>query len=103
MDITADILLMLAAFSLRTLFIKKAIVYGQAGVAIYPEDHRFREILAYALLLDGKVDEAATVAEEAQRDTRNLAYLKARIAMLGNYSLAERQSALRAYLSKVSG
>ena len=100
MDITADILLMLAAFSLKTQFIAKAAIYGRVGMALFPEDYRFREVLAYALLLDGKHEEATAVIDETQQDTRNIAYLKARLLMLGNHTMAERQNALRAYLDR---
>lgn len=100
MDITADILLMLSAFSLKTHFVAKAAIYGRAGVALYPEDHRFREILAYALLLENRLEEAASVIGEAHRETRNLAFLNARLLMLGDHSMAERQDALKTYLRK---
>jgi len=99
MDIAAEILLMLTAFSLKTQFVTKAIIYGRAGMALYPEDHRFREMLGYALLLDGKPQEAAEVVGETPHDTCNLAYLKSRFFMLGDYSTAERQEALRTYLN----
>lgn len=99
MDIAAEILLMLTAFSLKTQFITKAVIYGRAGAALYPEDHRFREMLGYALLLDGKLQEAAAVVGEGPHDTCNLAYLKSRLLMLGDHSTAERQEALRTYLN----
>jgi len=98
MDITADTLAMLAAFSLKAQFVAKAATYARAGRALYPDDHRFVELLGYALLLDGKADEAAPVIGEARRETRNIAYLKASLSMLGDGPAAERQNALRAYL-----
>ncbi|WP_173932905.1 hypothetical protein [Chelativorans sp. Marseille-P2723] len=98
MGITADVLLMLTAFSLKTKFFAKAIIYGRAGVALYPEDNRFREALAYGLLLEGETEEAAAVVSTIHRQTRNLAYLKAQLAMNEGHSEPERQEALRTYL-----
>jgi len=101
MNVTADILLMLAAFSLKAQFIAKAVIYGRAGLALFPEDRRFREVLAYALFLAGELENSAAVAGEARRDTRNFAYVRARLAMLSGCSGAEGQSAIRAYLGKM--
>ncbi len=98
MDITADILAMLAAFSLKTHFVAKAEVYARAGRVLYPDDHRFIELLGYALLLDGNADGAAFVINEVHRKTRNIAYLKTCLAMQRDAPVVERQNALRAYL-----
>jgi len=101
MNITADILLMLAAFSLKAQFTSKAVIYGRAGLALFPEDRRFREILAYALLLGGDLEGPASVLGEERRETRNLAYLEACLTILRGSAAAEGQTAIRAYLRKL--
>lgn len=100
MKITADILLMLAAFSVKAQFFAKAVIYGRAGLVLFPEDHRFKELLAYALLLDGQLQEAAAVVGEPLHETPNLAFLKSRLAMLRDCPTSERQEALRNFLNR---
>ncbi|MCY1740486.1 hypothetical protein [Ensifer sp. SL37] len=98
MDPAADILFMLSSFNLRVQFVRKALLYGRAGVTLFPQDIRFSEVYACALLLDGQIDEAATVLAAGGEVTRNMSYLRARVMLQENPSLNNAQVALRAYL-----
>jgi len=101
MSISADILLMLAAFSLKAQFTAKAVIYSRAGSMLFPEDHRFKEILAYGLLLTEEFEEAESVIGQAQIESRNLAFLKTRLALLNGHMDSEGRNAIRTYLDRL--
>ena len=94
----ADVLFLLATFSIRTNLLDKAEIYGRAGHHLFPDDLRLIEVYAYALLLKGDVTGAETVLQATPTATRNLAFLRARVAMLAGRPIEEQRAGLRAYL-----
>lgn len=98
MFLAADVLLLLSSFSIRTQFIVKAVQYGRAGVVLFPDDLRLREIYAYALCLDGSFDEAAEIIGPVTQSTPNVEFLKLRLAFHGDRAANERSAAIRSYL-----
>ncbi|WP_420963879.1 hypothetical protein [Brucella sp. IR073] len=97
-DLAADVLLMLSSFALRTQFLDKAIFYGRIGVELYPEDVRLREAYAYALLLDGKTNEAADALREQTLNSRNIAFLRMKLLMQDEKPPGECRNAISTYL-----
>ncbi|TPW28851.1 hypothetical protein FJU08_16105 [Martelella alba] len=91
-----NLLLMLTAISLRCGFVQKAIVYGRAGQMLFPDEYRFLEMHAYGLLLDGRLDDLEELLAGIHLETRNLAYLRARLAIACG-DVDEAASQLRAY------
>lgn len=94
----ADVLFLLATFSIRTNLLDKAEVYSKAGHQLFPDDHRLIEVLAYVSLLKGDINAAEVTVQSTTAQTRNIAFLRARIAMLTGLPVAEQQANLRAYL-----
>lgn len=98
MRLAADILLLLSSFSIRTQFLAKAVQYGRAGVSMFPDDVRLRELYAYALYLEGRNKEAIEVIRPVTQPTPNVEFLKARLAFCDKQSASERSAAIRSYL-----
>ena len=98
MNLAADTLLLLCSLSVQMQFISKAILYGRVGVYLFPDDVRLREIYAYSLLLDGKIEEASHIVSEMSEETRNIAYLKSRIGLLEPDDISNAREQLRLYL-----
>lgn len=97
MSIVSDTLYVLSALSLRGQFVEKALIYGKTGIALFPQDVRLFETYAYALLLSGQDEEAARVLNNAPDQTRNIAYLKARTALIVGAAPKSREF-VRSYL-----
>ena len=98
MNLAADTLFVLCSFSVRMHFISKAIIYGRAGIHLFPDDVRLHEIYAHALLLDGRAEEASHILSKVQEPTRNTAYLNARISLQDTNNELSAQDQLRLYL-----
>jgi hypothetical protein len=96
----ADTLFLLAAFSIRTGQIEKAVQYSNAGCILFPTDHRLIEMQAYALLLQERFEEAEHVLSLTEQSTPNLDYLRSRTAIILNMPKSECQARLRRYLSQ---
>lgn len=97
MSVVSDTLYILSAISLRGQFVEKALIYGKAGIALFPQDVRLFETYAYALLLSGRDEEAASVLNSAPEQTRNVVYLKARTALTAG-AVPKSRDFLRSYL-----
>ncbi len=95
----ADILFLLATFSLRTGQIGKAMTYTSIGRALFPDDSRLIELHAYALMLHEQYDEAEALLGSTTASTSNLEFLRSRTAILLDLPKEERQSRLRRYLA----
>lgn len=95
----ADTLFLLATFSIRTGQIDKAMHYAGAGCALFPADPRQIEAQAYALLLQGRFEEAEQILSMTDASTRNLEYLRSRTSIILDMPKAERQARMRRYLA----
>lgn len=95
----ADMLYLLSTFSIRTNMIEKAVIYASAGHKLFPEDHRLLEIYVYAHILKGNFSEASETLAQSETSTRNLEFLRGRVAILVELPLEERRSRLRKYLA----
>ena len=95
----ADILFLLATFSLRTGQIGKAITYTSIGRELFPDDQRLIEAHAYALMLHEQYQDADALLATTTASTRNLEFLRSRTAILLDLPKDERQRRLRRYLA----
>ncbi|MBC8719579.1 hypothetical protein [Ochrobactrum sp. Marseille-Q0166] len=93
-----DIFYLLSSLSLRANFHRKALSYGAASVALFPEETRHYENYAYALLLTGQIQEASSVVAKAPALSANLHYLKSRIAIVLS-DKSDGQKNLQKYLT----
>ncbi|WP_273795103.1 hypothetical protein [Brucella intermedia] len=100
MSVTADVLLVLSSLALRMQFLRKAICYARIGVSLFPDDIRLREIYAFALLLDGNMEEAEQVIDAVETESRNIAYLRVQTSMQIVSGSHEKRDAIRTYLRR---
>lgn len=97
----ADVLYLLATFSVRSGFLEKATVYASAGRKLFPSDPRQHELYAYSLMLRKNYPEAQAAVQDTDLSTPNLEYLRSRIAILQDKPKGEIQTCLRRYLTAV--
>jgi hypothetical protein len=95
----ADILYLLASFSLRSGQIGKAMTYTRIGRELFPDDSRLIEIHAYTLMLHEQYEEAEDLLSGTNASTINLEFLRSRTAILLDLPKDERQRRLRRYLA----
>lgn len=95
----ADVLYLMATFSVRTAYVDKAEVYARIGYELYPNDRRIVEIYAYVLLLRQEFDEVDAVLSQQDFSTPNLEFLKSRLFMLTSRSKEDTREQLRKYLA----
>lgn len=96
---TADVLYLLSSFSARSGFVEKAAAYADAGHQLFPRDSRHLEVKAYMLVLQQQYAEADQLLEDSDLSSKNLEYLRARVAMLRSKPTDQIQHILRKYLA----
>lgn len=94
----ADVLYLLATFSIRTNFLDKALIYAKSGYQLFSADSRMVEIYAYTLLLKGDYVTADEVLQSTTKTSRNLLFLRTRTAIVLGRPENEIQATIRAYL-----
>lgn len=95
----ADVLYLLATYSVRSGFVEKASAYAEVGTRLFPHDLRLLEIYVHLLILGRHYDEAEKVLGATTFSSRNLEYLRSRVAILTSRPQSVIQSSLRRYLS----
>ncbi|MEO0624502.1 MAG: hypothetical protein AAF183_20130 [Pseudomonadota bacterium] len=95
----ADILYLLATYSVRSGFLDKASAYAEVGIRLFPRDQRLLEIHIYLLVLCRHYAEAEQALAATRLSSRNLEYLRSRVAMLTSQPQSVVQACLRRYLA----
>ncbi len=95
----SELLLLLGNFSIRVGQLQKAELYLRVGCHLFQGDTRHMELYAYALFLGQKYAEALNILENIQLETKNVAFLRARIALVQPDQEGQAQKHLRRYLA----
>ena len=95
----ADLLCILTMFSIRADFHEKALRYSRTGYSLFPEDIRFLELYAYALILSEDYSTADQILANAKGSTCNTALLQSRVAVMLGLSKDEKRSRITRFLN----
>lgn len=97
MNTAEKTLLVLTSCSLRANFIQKAQLYAECGLKLFPDSTELREFFGLTLLHAREFDNLQYLLEDTDLNTRNLAYLRLRLAIFGRE--ANQVDLARAYLN----
>jgi hypothetical protein len=96
---SADLLCILIMFSIRADFYKKSLTYAKAGYLLFPEDIRFTELYAYALVLSEEYEAAEGILAKAEFNTCNIAFLRGRVSVMLELPTMEKRSRISGFLN----
>lgn len=99
---TADILLLLASYSVRVSMFDKALAYSEVAHILFPDDSAILELHVYALFCVGRYEDALARLAPCEAQSPNLSYLRARLAIMTSASDTEIGEHLRSYLKQAS-
>ena len=99
MNKVADILFLLATFSLRASYLEKAEIYARAARTLFPNDLRIAEVFALVLITRGDLDAAADVLEDSTLDSANAHYLRTRLSLMSGKPKEDVLVPMNRYLS----
>ncbi len=94
----ADLLCVLTMFSIRAAFYRKALLYAHCGYLLFPEDTRFIELYAYALILSEDYASAEDILSSTAASSVNLEYLRGRVAIMLEMPSTDQTARIRRFL-----
>ncbi|WP_298966462.1 hypothetical protein [uncultured Roseibium sp.] len=97
MTTVEKVLVLLASHCLRAHFVDKALLYAKCGYQLFPDRTELLELYGLALLFKGDYDTLTDLISRASAPSRNLDYLKARLAILQGD--ANSANLVRSYLA----
>lgn len=96
---SADLLCILIMFSIRANFYEKAMRYAECAFALFPEDPRFTELYAYALIQCEDYERAEEVLGKIDNVMPNIALLKGRVGIMLDLPAPEKRSRVSRFLN----
>jgi hypothetical protein len=95
----SDLICVLAMFSIRTAFYRKALIYANCGYLLFPDDIRFLELHVYTLVLSEDYQSAEEILSGTTASTANLEFLRARVSIMLEMPNTVRSMRTRKFLN----